>query len=117
MAQVSIEECVKRVPNRFELVMLATGRAKALGLGAVAQVERDDDKNPVVALREIQADKLDLNAVRDDMVDKLQHFSPVKENEEDAQELKAVDAELMGETIFSDTEVSESESFQVVDEV
>ena len=53
MARVTVEDCVERIPNRFELVLLAAQRARNLSRGEELPVERDDDKNPVVALREI----------------------------------------------------------------
>jgi len=112
-----IQECVKKVPNRFELVVLAVGRAKSLGLGVAPSVEKDGDKNTVIALREIEQGAVDLDAVRETIVDKLQRYTPVKESVADAEELKAVDAELMGDAIYSDEELAETGSFQVVDEV
>ena len=117
MENVSIEKCIAQVPNRFELVVLAVGRAKALGLGAPSLVEQENDKSTVVALREIEAEKLNLEQLKDGLVDKLQRFAVQKEQEADDEELKAIDAEIMGDAIFSDTEIQEVGSFQVVDEV
>ncbi len=59
MARVTVEDCVQRVPNRFELVMLAAQRARDISSGMPISVERDNDKNPVIALREIAEEKLD----------------------------------------------------------
>jgi DNA-directed RNA polymerase subunit omega len=58
MARVTVEDCVEKVPNRFELVMLAAQRARKIGSGAALLVDRDNDKNPVVSLREIADEKL-----------------------------------------------------------
>ena len=63
MARVTVEDCVDKVPNRFELVLLASHRARAVSAGSPITIERDNDKNPVVALREIAEQKMpDLNA-------------------------------------------------------
>ena len=72
MARVTVEDCVLLVPNRFELVMLASHRARALSSGAELRVERDRDKNPVVALREIVDRKLDLDSLHESLVKGLQ---------------------------------------------
>ncbi|MBR1945331.1 MAG: DNA-directed RNA polymerase subunit omega, partial [Alphaproteobacteria bacterium] len=58
MARVTVEDCVKKIPNRFELVLLAAQRAKDISAGAQMKVEQDRDKNPVIALREIEEDKI-----------------------------------------------------------
>lgn len=72
MARVTVEDCVLLVPNRFDLVMLASHRARALSSGAELRVERDRDKNPVVALREIAEKKLDLDSLHESLVKGLQ---------------------------------------------
>ncbi len=60
MARVTVEDCVEKVPNRFELVLLAAQRARNLSRGEELTLDRDNDKNPVVALREIADETLDL---------------------------------------------------------
>ena len=65
MARVTVEDCVDKVPNRFELVMLAAHRARSLASGAPLTVERDNDKNPVVALREIAEETLTADQLRE----------------------------------------------------
>ncbi|MGE4350962.1 MAG: DNA-directed RNA polymerase subunit omega [Bdellovibrionales bacterium] len=72
MARVTVEDCVVLVPNRFELVMLASHRARALSSGAELRVERDRDKNPVVALREIAERELDLDSLKESLIKGLQ---------------------------------------------
>lgn len=72
MARVTVEDCVLQIPNRFELVMLSAHRARALASGAELRVERDRDKNPVVALREIAEQKLDLGALHEQLIKGLQ---------------------------------------------
>jgi DNA-directed RNA polymerase subunit omega len=72
MARVTVEDCVLQVPNRFELVMLAGHRARALSCGAELCVDRDRDKNPVVALREIAEEKLELDSLNESLIKGLQ---------------------------------------------
>ena len=118
MARVTVEDCVKKVPNRFKLVLLATGRAKALASGTPLTLDRDNDKNTVVALREIEEDTIDLNTVQDNVIAGMQKYARPVEAVDDAAEIKEVEAEINGETpLYADTEFVESDSFQVVDDV
>jgi len=91
MARVTVEDCVIQVPNRFELVMLSAHRARALASGAELKVERDRDKNPVVALREIAEMKLDLDSLHESMVKGLQKRIEPDQPEEEVTELMAVE--------------------------
>jgi DNA-directed RNA polymerase subunit omega len=68
MARVTVEDCVEKVPNRFELVMLAAQRARDISRGAAITLDRDNDKNPVVALREIAEEKVELAALEAELV-------------------------------------------------
>src|SRR5690606_25198638 len=83
MARVTVEDCVVRVPNRFELVMLAAQRARDVSAGAPLTIDRDNDKNPVVALREIADDTVDLDALGNALVQGLQKQAENDEPEED----------------------------------
>ena len=87
MARVTVEDCVDKVPNRFELVMLAAHRARELASGAPITVARDDDKNPVVALREIADETQAAEALRERMIAANQTQIEVDEPEEDAMAL------------------------------
>ena len=89
MARVTVEDCVLQVPNRFELVMMAAHRARALGAGAELKVERDRDKNPVVALREIADQKLDMPGLEESLVKSLQKRIEPDQPEEEITELMA----------------------------
>jgi DNA-directed RNA polymerase subunit omega len=90
MARVTVEDCVLQVPNRFELVMLAAHRARGLGSGAELKVERDRDKNPVVALREIAEQRLDLGSLEESLIKSLQkRIEPDQPEEEEVAELMA----------------------------
>jgi len=72
MARVTVEDCVEIVPNRFDLVLLASHRSRSISAGASLTVDRDNDKTPVVALREIADQTLDLNDLREGLVVGLQ---------------------------------------------
>ena len=72
MARVTVEDCIKVIENRFELILIASERAKTLAKGVEPLLERDRDKNPVVALREIAENFLDLDATKSDLVKGLQ---------------------------------------------
>jgi DNA-directed RNA polymerase subunit omega len=82
MARVTVEDCVVRVPNRFELVLLAGQRAREVTAGAPLAVDRDNDKNPVVALREIADEVVQLEHLRDALVRGMQKHVEMDEPEE-----------------------------------
>ena len=82
MARVTVEDCVEKVDNRFDLVLLAAHRARVLSSGAPLLVERDNDKNPVVALREIADGMLEPEVVTEDLVESLQKQLEHEENDE-----------------------------------
>ncbi|HUS55668.1 MAG TPA: DNA-directed RNA polymerase subunit omega [Thermohalobaculum sp.] len=83
MARVTVEDCVDKVPNRFDLVMLASHRARSIADGAPITVERDNDKNPVVALREIADETISVEALREQSIESYQRHIEVDEPEED----------------------------------
>lgn len=83
MARVTVEDCVEKVQNRFELVLYAAQRARQISSGAELKVERDNDKNPVVALREIAEEAETVEALREAVVQSLQKHVEVDEPEED----------------------------------
>jgi len=72
MARVTVEDCVEKVPNRFDLVLLASHRSRNIASGSELTVDRDNDKTPVVALRELADETLDLNDLRESLVVGLQ---------------------------------------------
>ena len=86
MARVTVEDCILKVPNRFRLVMMAAHRARMISVNSDLTVERDNDKNPVVALREIAEETIKLDDLQDSMVTILQDYSdpdePVEEESE-----------------------------------
>lgn len=96
MARVTVEDCVLKVPNRFELVMLASQRSRDITGGGQLTIERDNDKNPVVALREIADTTVELDGLRNALVKGLQKQVEKDEPEEDVMELLAAEQEVGG---------------------
>jgi DNA-directed RNA polymerase subunit omega len=94
MARVTVEDCVLKVPNRFELVLLAARRAREITSGAPLTLDRDDDKNPVIALREIAEDTVGIEHLRGSVVRGMQKHVEIDEPEE-AHELE-LDTALFG---------------------
>ncbi|MCR9150027.1 MAG: DNA-directed RNA polymerase subunit omega [Rhodobacteraceae bacterium] len=87
MARVTVEDCVDKVPNRFELVMLASHRAREIASGSPLSIGRDNDKNPVVALREIAEETQGAEDLRERMIESYQTQIEVDEPEADAMAL------------------------------
>ena len=94
MARVTVEDCIDKVENRFELVLLAGHRARQISQGAQITVDRDNDKNPVVALREIADETLSPGDLKEDLIHSLQKHVEVDEPEADAPELADASAGL-----------------------
>ncbi|MEO6093168.1 MAG: DNA-directed RNA polymerase subunit omega [Novosphingobium sp.] len=84
MARVTVEDCVDKIPNRFDLVLLAAQRAREISGGAELRIERDRDKNPVVALREIADSAIRPKELKETLVASLQRVLPEDEDEVDA---------------------------------
>ena len=87
MARVTVEDCIEKVPNRFNLVLLASHRARAISAGAQILVDRDNDKNTVVSLREIADDVVDAEELREALIGTLQRVDERSEAEEEAETL------------------------------
>ncbi|WP_334129033.1 DNA-directed RNA polymerase subunit omega [Sneathiella sp.] len=83
MARVTVEDCVERVPNRFEIVLLAARRSREIAAGSMLTVDRDNDKNPVVSLREIGDGTIDIDGLKNNLIHSLQRRVEVDEPEED----------------------------------
>ena len=109
MARVTVEDCIDKVENRFELVLLAGHRARQISQGAPITVDRDNDKNPVVALREIADETVDLDGLRTSLIQGLQKHVEVDEPEEEGG-FGAGDTDLLGELMAEANEPSESEA-------
>ena len=89
MARVTVEDCIDKVENRFELVLLASHRARMIQSGSSILVARDNDKNPVVALREIADEKLKPEDLKEDLIHSLQKHVEIDEPEPDPASLLA----------------------------
>ena len=94
MARVTVEDCIEKVPNRYELLMVAAQRAKDIEQGSPLRVDRDNDKNSVVALREIAEDKVSIEDLQKSLVLNLQKYVEVEEPEEEEIEIVAAEKEL-----------------------
>lgn len=94
MARVTVEDCVDKIPNRYELLMVAAQRAKDISSGAPLTVDRDNDKNSVVALREIAEETVSIEELQRSLVMGLQKFVEVEEPEEEELEIMAAEREL-----------------------
>jgi DNA-directed RNA polymerase subunit omega len=81
MARVTVEDCIDKLPNRFELVLLSAHRARVISQGAPITVERDNDKNPVVALREIADETVDTGDLREEYIHAMQKHVEIDEPE------------------------------------
>lgn len=124
MARVTVEDCIEQVPNRFDLVLLAAERARNLSSGAKLTLDRDNDKNPICALREIAEQTIDLEETQENLIKGLQKFVESNEPEEDRldfaaihhdlNEIPAVPAENSGES--SDDGMSVSGGIRIGDD-
>jgi DNA-directed RNA polymerase subunit omega len=97
MARVTVEDCIDKVENRFELVLLASHRARLISQGAAITIDRDNDKNPVVALREIADEMLSPDDLKEDLIHSLQKHVEIDEPEPDPASLIATGTTADGE--------------------
>lgn len=101
MARVTVEDCVLKVPNRFDLVLVAAQRSRDISAGAPLTVERDNDKNPVIALREIADETISIEELSDALIQGMQRHVEIDEPEEEPQDFEmsviAMGAEGIGE--------------------
>jgi len=96
MARVTVEDCIVQVPNRFELVLLAAQRARNISRGESLTIDRDNDKNPVIALREIADQTVELPGLEADLIKTLQRVSEPEPAEEEVLDLIATDENIFG---------------------
>ena len=118
MARVTVEDCIKVVDSRFELILLASERARTLSKGAQPLLDRDRDKNPVVALREIAEKVLDLEETKAGLVKGLQKYHEevlTEPNDEDVKEDVSEKVQL-NEDVIKDVEKNASEAGLSIDE-
>ncbi len=96
MARVTVEDCVDKVPNRFDLVLLAAQRARQISSGADLTIDRDRDKNPVVALREIADETIDLGRIEQDLIKSLSRAPEPEPADEEVLDLIPTDQNIFG---------------------
>jgi DNA-directed RNA polymerase subunit omega len=106
MARVTVEDCIDKVDNRFELVLLAGHRARQISQGAAITVPRDNDKNPVVALREIADETLSPGDLKEDLIHSLQKHVEVDEPESDGAELTDQTAAAAPDAVAQDDDAN-----------
>jgi DNA-directed RNA polymerase subunit omega len=104
MARVTVEDCIDKVENRFELVLLASHRARQISSGSQITVARDNDKNPVVALREIADETLAPDDLKEDLIHSLQKHVEVDEPEQERADGQVLPDAGQAATMFADTE-------------
>ncbi len=109
MARVTVEDCILKIPNRFDLVLLAAERARSISAGAPLTVDRDNDKNPVVALREVADSSVDFDHLRQSLIGRLQKHVERDEPEEDMMELLASEQNVAGVPYDSKSDEVEDE--------
>ena len=96
MARVTVEDCVEKVPNRFELVLFAAQRARNLSRGEELTIDRDNDKNPVVALREIAEETIDTGKLEGDLIRSLARAPEPEPAEEEVADLIPTEQNIFG---------------------
>jgi DNA-directed RNA polymerase subunit omega len=120
MARVTVEDCIKVIESRFELILIAAERSRILSKGSEPLLDRDRDKNPVVALREIAENKLDLEQTKEILVKGLQkyHEEVLTEPDEDEEDTKEqiVETPQLSEDMIEDVEENASEAGLSIDE-
>jgi DNA-directed RNA polymerase subunit omega len=96
MARVTVEDCIVKVPNRFKLVLLTAQRARNIARGEELTIDRDDDKNPVVALREVAEGTIDLQRIESDLIRSLSRAPEPEPADEEVMDLIPTDQNIFG---------------------
>jgi DNA-directed RNA polymerase subunit omega len=114
MARVTVEDCIEKIQNRFELVMVAAQRARKIGSGAALTVDRDNDKNPVVSLREIAVESVPLDGLKEDFIRNHQRMVVYEEDEtidlmDGEAEWEKIANRGEGDDLYGDEEIDEDE--------
>jgi DNA-directed RNA polymerase subunit omega len=115
MARVTVEDCIDKVDNRFELVLLAGHRARQISQGAPITVPRDNDKNPVVALREIAETKLDQGVLKDALISGMQKHADIDKPEE-VNEMAELEQELAAALAQGGAEAAQPKALPMAEE-
>ncbi|WP_041794452.1 DNA-directed RNA polymerase subunit omega [Pararhodospirillum photometricum] len=104
MARVTVEDCILQIPNRFELVLIAAQRGRQISAGAPLTLDRDNDKNPVVALREIADETVDIVSLKEMAIQGLQKHVEIDEPEDDEFDAMGMEREFTRENTGADFE-------------
>ena len=115
MARVTVEDCIDKVENRFELVLLAAHRARLISAGAPLTIDRDRDKNPVVALREIAETKLDQGVLKDSLISGMQKHADIDKPEE-VNEMAELEQELAAALAQGGAEAAQPKALPMTEE-
>tara|TARA_B100000767_G_scaffold158869_1_gene149119 strand:+ start:121 stop:531 length:411 start_codon:yes stop_codon:yes gene_type:complete len=113
MARVTVEDCIERIPNRFDLVLTAAQRARGIQKGELLTIDRDNDKNPVVALREIADETIDITRVEETLVKSLQRLNQAEEISSPDEAYVAAEEDLSEMIGLPNTEAFEDAGMQV----
>ncbi len=100
MARVTVEDCIEKVTNRFELVLLASHRSRTISSGAPITIDRDNDKNPVVALREIAEETVSPEDLKEELIHSMQKHVEIDEPEQEAAPLLPHDRQVTNAQVF-----------------
>ncbi len=120
MARITVEDCIDKFTNRFELVLVASNRARKLHSGEVSKIEKDNDKNTVIALREIADESLTIDQLKDNLIEEYQTVSKYDEEEENleiANEEESSSLETANKESNSSKNSDELESDNIINEV
>ena len=113
MARVTVEDCIEKMPNRFDLVLTAAQRARGIQKGELLTIDRDNDKNPVVALREIADETIDIHRVEETLVKSLQRLNQAEEITAPDEASVTAQEDLSGMIGLPNTEIFEESGMQV----
>jgi DNA-directed RNA polymerase subunit omega len=124
MARVTVEDCIKKIPNRFDLVIAAAQRSREISNGIPIEIDRDNDKNPVVSLREIACDAVDSESLHERFIRSMQkHLISENDNSDEEVSLEeefaaylneSKSSEVNEEIVFTQTKIENNESFEDV---
>ncbi len=122
MARVTVEDCIEKLPNRFELVMVAAQRARKIGTGAALTLDRDNDKNPVVALREIAESTVNVEELKEDIIRSKQRIIALDDDGEDVvdsmegeEEWKAMSRGAAGASVSMDMDDEDEDDLDALE--
>lgn len=110
MARVTVEDCILEIPNRFELVMVAAQRARKIGTGAALTIDRDNDKNPVVALREIAEKTVSQDELKEDLTASYQKVHLNEDDEPNLAELMDAEEKTLADNAHLGMEGADADS-------